>query len=203
MAKSPKDPKERLFERSIKDGDCIISTFHCGPDRYPLMKFRGKPKAVHRISWILQNGDIPKGMWVCHTCDNKKCINPDHLFLGTPQDNTNDMKKKKREDYWGRMHYSDEIADKAISMKIEGLSYREIGEKLKINANTVHSFFRRGSVKEKVENFYAQPKYTEELINKCFELKGRGYLHKEIGRMLKIPKRSLTRIFQKNNVTND
>lgn len=51
---------------------------------------------AHRISWIINCGEIPKGLLVCHTCDNPPCINPNHLFLGTNWDNLEDMFTKGR-----------------------------------------------------------------------------------------------------------
>jgi len=54
---------------------------------------------AHRYSYELFIGKIPEKMCVCHCCDNRKCINPSHLFIGTKKDNTQDMIKKNRQAY--------------------------------------------------------------------------------------------------------
>lgn len=51
-----------------------------------------------RVMWLLRNGAIPAGLFVCHHCDNPPCCNPAHLFLGTPKDNTHDAMRKGRLD---------------------------------------------------------------------------------------------------------
>jgi hypothetical protein len=51
---------------------------------------------AHRIAWELTNGEIPDGLWVLHHCDNPPCVRPDHLFLGTAQDNVDDSIRKGR-----------------------------------------------------------------------------------------------------------
>jgi len=61
---------------------------------------KGNPLQAHRVSWFLTFGKIPTGMHVLHRCDNKRCVRPDHLFLGTHADNMRDKCNKGRQSHF-------------------------------------------------------------------------------------------------------
>lgn len=61
-----------------------------------------RPTPAHRAAYLLCVGNIPDGMFVCHSCDNPRCCNPKHLFLGTQQDNVDDCVAKGRHSHGER-----------------------------------------------------------------------------------------------------
>lgn len=63
---------------------------------YPKLESRGKHCLAHRLAWTLYRGEIPTGLFVCHDCDFPDCVNPNHLFLGTPKSNNQDSHRKGR-----------------------------------------------------------------------------------------------------------
>ena len=58
---------------------------------------RKKTALAHRVAYEITYGEIPEGMWILHRCDNRRCVNPKHLFLGTNEDNVRDMVQKGRQ----------------------------------------------------------------------------------------------------------
>lgn len=90
--------KERITKTgyTIDTNGCWIWEGTKLDNGYGQISIEGKRFSPHRLAWQFVNGEIPEGMFICHSCDVRSCINPEHLFLGSSDDNINDMISKNR-----------------------------------------------------------------------------------------------------------
>lgn len=86
----------RILMKIEKNGSCWEWNGILDVTGYGRISHKNKLMNAHRASYEVFVGEIPKGLWVLHKCDNRCCVNPEHLFIGTPKDNTHDMMRKKK-----------------------------------------------------------------------------------------------------------
>lgn len=101
---------------------------------------RGKHISSHRMSYILWNGTVEDGTYICHKCDNPPCCNPEHLYAGTHQDNTRDMMSRFRFHSKLTKHEVEEIRMKHSSKKY---TQRELGDMYSVSESQINKILKK------------------------------------------------------------
>jgi hypothetical protein len=111
-----------------------------GYGRIQINKVRWK---THRLSYHIHKGNIPSNLVVCHSCDNPKCVNPDHLWLGTQIQNTQDRDQKGRHRIspsLGESNGSSRFTNEQIEfIRTSSLSGRELSRQFNVSDNAIYN----------------------------------------------------------------
>jgi hypothetical protein len=144
---APWNKREITWE--VNENGCWICTSHRpGKQGYPRCSIGNKQKRLNRIMYERYFGEIPEAMLVCHKCDNKLCINPDHLFLGTQADNMQDMDEKGRRvsvPSRGEKHGMAKLTEEQVIeiRSLTGITQREIAKKYDLSETHVSEIRKR------------------------------------------------------------
>lgn len=140
---------ERFWLKVEKTAECWLWRGLIGTDGYG--KLMGPPEdyrtyRAHRASFLIHHGEIDASKLVLHTCDNRLCVNPDHLRLGSPAENSEDMRIKRRAAWGTRNSHNkiDEAAVKAIRAEPIYYGYQvRLAKQFGISVSTVYSIRKR------------------------------------------------------------
>lgn len=143
-------PVERFWSKVKKGKGCWEWQGCCSDTGYGNFYAFGALHLTHRLSWSLHHGAIPKGLCVLHKCDNRRCVNPGHLFLGTKKQNSTDMAAKGRERVpclRGEMHGAAKLTNKdVVRLRMEvaaGRTRRSLAKELGVSESLVGLVVRR------------------------------------------------------------
>lgn len=137
-----KSTLDRFWENVCKSDKCWIWKGWILAIGYGGFSIKGKFIYAHRFSYEIHNGKIPDGKLICHTCDNRICVNPSHFFLGSHLDNSKDMvnkgRNKKGENVVNHKLKNEDIINIRCIRK-EGISYNKIAQTFGISYSTSRS----------------------------------------------------------------
>lgn len=146
---------ERFWAHVRKTASCWLWTGSCFRNGYGRLTTKSRIEGtrseilVHRFAYELAHGAIPDRLLVCHSCDNRRCVNPDHLFLGTNADNSADMVQKGRQGHPihagtknGMSHLTEDQVRMIRKKHSEGVTTTELARDLGVGRSTVSAIIQ-------------------------------------------------------------
>lgn len=139
-------PKEKLLaKRNITGNGCWEWLGYRDTSGYGWIGINYRIESTHRIAYKIWAGEIPKGLYVLHKCDNPPCFNPEHLFLGSNRDNRVDAVKKNRHAKGEKIVFSKLTATQVLEARamLGRLSQREIADHFLVDQSNISRIARR------------------------------------------------------------
>jgi len=198
---------EMLAERSKlnPDNGCIEWMNSRGRGGYGLFELNGKMHMAHKLSYQTHIGPVPDGLFVLHSCDNARCINPDHLHIGTHEDNMREMVERNRS-VRGEKHALSKLTTESVLRIVEGIKSGmttiELASEFNICRTTVSSIMQ-GTIWPHVTgikpgDFNGRSPLSMNDARRIREMKKTGLTNKQIGDMFGVHNSVISRIV--NNV---
>ena len=137
--------REKFLAKACRDvvSGCWLWQGLVRPDGYGNAHFERKRQGAHRVAWKLFRGEIGPGLVVCHKCDVRACVNPEHLFLGTIADNVEDMNQKGRSPRGEKQGSAKLTADQVSRIKVmlaeDRLYIIEIALEFGVSPTAIHA----------------------------------------------------------------
>lgn len=143
-------PEIRFWKYVNKTESCWLWTGAARDFGYGVINVDGKAERAHRLSWMLHNGPITNGLFVCHKCDNPLCVNPGHLFLGSNADNMRDCAQKGRARgpcLKGEAHGCSKLTDETVRLIRQEYAdkrpyLKTLAAKYAVSPQTIHRIVR-------------------------------------------------------------
>lgn len=136
---------DRFWPRVNKSDGCWEWDRPRPDNGYGQIAVDGRPRYAHRVAWELEHGAIPVGLFVCHRCDNPRCVRPAHLFLGSALDNQSDAARKERKN---KKLTADDCRT-IIALRAGGTRLRDIASRFGVSEGMV-SMISRGRRRREV-----------------------------------------------------
>lgn len=138
---------ERMRNKTVITAECWLWRGATNKDGYGSVRIGPSTMLAHRAAYMLAFADLPPDREVCHSCDEPACVNPEHLFLGTHNDNMRDAQSKGRMRAVKRLPnhcglFGDALLEKVLALRCAGMSQREIATALGIGQTSVSRMLR-------------------------------------------------------------